>query len=441
MVPTGGGAGGGAASLRRWFSRPALATLAGFALPAFSLGLPSGYSWGALILVLLGVVTLGRGDRRPLPRPMHAFLLALIGFVLVGFTRTEVDWSASLRLADLERPAKIALAGVAALALARFPPSALTVLRGCSAGAWLAGATAFWERHVLHAERADGYTNAIPFGELALLLALWSLLHAALAHGRTERWLARGAAAAALYAMLASGTRGAWAVAPLLLGTLAWVLRRRSPLTTQVSVGGGLPRDGGVGRWVPGAAAFGALLLLLSAWPDIAERLNEGWRDLTWLQQGEADTSLGQRLVHWQLAWGLGWERPWIGWGLSGYIEEKARLVAGGQAPAVLLHFHNAHHEWLDLWVKGGLMGVTSLALLYAVPGLAYARALRAAGRAAALARVAPALAGLLLVIGYVGFGLSHKLFTYNSTFMMYVFMNLIWLAALDPPQPRHATM
>ncbi|MFN3592116.1 MAG: hypothetical protein ACK4TG_08000, partial [Thermaurantiacus sp.] len=45
-------------------------------------------------------------------------------------------------------------------------------LRGCWVGAWLAAAVAGWQVHALGLERAHGDTNAIQFGNVAVLLAL-----------------------------------------------------------------------------------------------------------------------------------------------------------------------------------------------------------------------------------------------------------------------------
>lgn len=70
-----------------------LVTGAAFALPAFSLGLPSGYSWGALMLVLAGFVALFSGGARTCWQLSHwrwfSIAVALMG--LVWLLRIDID--------------------------------------------------------------------------------------------------------------------------------------------------------------------------------------------------------------------------------------------------------------------------------------------------------------------------------------------------------------
>lgn len=88
---------------------------------------------------------------------------------------------------------------------------------GCCLGALSAGGIALYERLVLGEARADNGMNAIPFGNLALLLGGLSLLAAlwwGQAPGLSRRWrslgvaLAASAALSGLLASLLSGTRG-----------------------------------------------------------------------------------------------------------------------------------------------------------------------------------------------------------------------------------------
>jgi O-antigen ligase len=46
---------------------------------------------------------------------------------------------------------------------------------------------------------------------------------------------------------------------------------------------------------------------------------------------------------------------------------------------------------------------------------------------------------GLVMVVGYLGFGMTQVVFAHNSTSMVYLFMNLIWLATLLN-QHQHTT-
>ena len=133
----------------------------------------------------------------------------------------------------------------------------------------------------------------------------------------------------------------------------------------------------------------------------------------------------------------MGWSRPLAGWGEQGYQLEKARRVEAGHAPPVLLSFHHAHNEWLDMWAKHGLPGILVLCAVYAVPGFIYARTWRrGAGQANAIPdpRLTCAGCGLLLVMGYVGFGMTQVMFAHNSSSIMYVFMNLLWMGAMLAP-------
>ena len=98
-----------------------------------------------------------------------------------------------------------------------------------------------------------------------------------------------------------------------------------------------------------------------------------------------------------------------------------------------MLDYGHAHHEWLDIWAKKGLLGVCALALFFAVPLGFYATAIRQSVQPGTHTSQADAhtmaVCGLVMIIGYLGFGMTQVVFAHNSTNMVYLFMNLIWLA------------
>lgn len=414
-----------------------LVTGAAFALPAFSLGLPSGYSWGALMLVLAGFVALFSGGARTCWQLSHwrwfSIAVALMG--LVWLLRIDIDWGRPLTIEAFGRIAKYALALIAIAAVCRKPPPIGWLKLGCWTGAWFAGLTAAWQIHVQGMERASGYTNAIQFGDIAVLLAVWSLLWWRNADGVAAKLFAGGAIVAGAYAALASGTRGGWIVAPVLL-MLAWLLdgsRRRS-----------LPSLNKQTWFLWGFAGIASLIaagVISHHTPQWGARLAQ--IPLEWSlfrEGGVSETSIGHRLAHWQLAWDMGWDRPMLGWSEAGYDREKQYRVILGEAPPVVLRFGHAHHEWLDLWAKGGLAGVGALALFFGIPLLIYIHSLRqnatSTGHESGELCTA-AVCGAVLVLGFFGFGMTQVLFAHNSGNMMYLFMNLLWMGATAPRSHR----
>jgi hypothetical protein len=180
-------------------------------------------------------------------------------------------------------------------------------------------------------------------------------------------------------------------------------------------------------------------LTMIWQWPTIQHRTAKAVQEIALFrtqaaETNPANTSVGQRLAHWQLAFQMGWDRPLTGWGDDGYKQEKQRRIERGEAPSVLSAFGHAHNDWLEMWAKKGLPGLIAFALLMAIPAISYWRVLReprpsqdAVDRSP---RHAAALCGLTLVVGYVGFGQTQVMFAHNSGTMMYLFMNLLFLSA-----------
>lgn len=414
-----------------WISR--LVAAGAFLLPALSLAVPSGYSWGALCLVVAGLLAAAPVLHRPgaWATPWRWLLGSIAVMGMLWLLRLDVEWHA-LRAGDFDRFAKYLLALMAAPALMRTAPPLTWTLRGCWVGAWLAAAVAGWQVHALGLERAHGDTNAIQFGNVAVLLALWSALAAWRARTRWERWAAIGAVLAGSYASLLSGARGGWWVLAVLLAVLAlaawWGYLPSSRIPT--------PRSSPSRRRIGTVATVVALTVGGLIWAvsdsSLDQRLEALQRDLQLYQQGDAETSVGHRLAHWRLAWQMGLERPGLGWSEAGYEQRKREWVEAGRAPAVVLHFGHAHHEWLDLWAKAGLVGVLALALFYGVPAAIHGRHLRP--RHPADDRPWAAWAGLMLVLGYLGFGMTQVMFAHNSGNLVYLFMNLVWASMVLRP-------
>lgn len=405
--------------------------LAAFALPALALTVPSGYSFAALLLCVLGALAWVRVPRVATHHRALVWLALAVGALSMMWT-----WDAAhtepFKVNALDRPIKFALIWLALPAVVWAPPPFRALRWGVWLGAIGAGVTAYWQVQVVGMDRAWGHTNAIQFGNLALLMGVWSAVWVSHTTGRSS-WLAWGAAAAGLFATLASESRGGWWVALILCPLVVWSIRRnRTPSAT---------RTPAIGKWA-GAVALAAMLVTVGTQaPRLSERTQQAWHEAQLhVQTGESTNSVGQRLAHWQLAWDMGWEHPLTGWGEQGYQQEKTRRIDAGQAPPVLQSFQHAHNEWLDMWAKHGLVGLLALCAVYGVPGVLYGRMLMrsashpAPGLSETDPRRACAMCGLLLVVGYLGFGMTQVMFAHNSSSIMYVFMNLLWMGAMLAP-------
>lgn len=331
---------------------------------------------------------------------MLAFLLHFL-FVLACALLRGASMSA------LEKPARMLLAASAMLAVlvAQAPRRALWW--GVSAGALAALPFVAWQRLGLGIDRPGGLINAITFGDLALLLALLALAGAIDLRRRAMQALLCGAGAlAGLTASLLTGTRGGWiALAPALLLLLrhAGTFDRRR-LSALVAAGAALL-----------AAAWFAPALGMQA------RFAQGVDDArVWYQGGNVWTNVGTRLELWKGAAMLIREHPLLGMDFAACRARLAEYAREGRLDPQVLVLPHMHNDALQALVTGGVVGCALWAATLAVPAWFFARQLRAGAQAP---QFAAALAGMLVVLAYVGFGLTEVIFWSMKGSLFYALM------------------
>src|SRR5699024_2829187 len=108
----------------------------------------------------------------------------------------------------------------------KYPPRLTWLWLGLGIGAIAACIWSGYQKFFLDIQRAGGYTNAIQYGNLAMLMGVWCVAGLGWAHTQTHcrRWqllLVVGALCGVLASLL-SGSRGGWIGLPVVL----WVLYR-----------------------------------------------------------------------------------------------------------------------------------------------------------------------------------------------------------------------
>ena len=400
-------------------SIPAGIRLGAFMVPGLALWLPSGYSWGAAWLLLLALLTWPQWRRARVAASTWALAAAMCGMACYFLAETGLQDGAAL-----DRPAKYIAALPCLFMLAWRGPSVAALWNGMVAGAWGAGGIALWQTFVQRLPRATGYTNAIQYGDLSLLLGLLCLLGLAALWQTWPRWQRASLAGGAFMGLLASllsQTRGGWLALALLLPVLAALMTRHLPARALKASAAAL------------LAGLAALALTLQT--PLLERMETAAQETQqFMETEQADTSVGHRFAHWQMAWRMGLQKPLWGWGRAGYEREKQALVERGQAPPSVLRFSHAHNEVLDAFVRRGLAGALAVLAFYAVPLAVFwpTRARHQAVPAAARRRAFPLrLAGVALVMAYMGFGLTQVFFSHNSGNLFYLFMLALLHGAL----------
>lgn len=311
-------------------------------------------------------------------------------------------------LSNVERPARMFFAVSALMLVLAAKPPRRALWWGVIAGALVALPLVSWQRLVLGEDRPGGLLNAITFGDLALCLALLSMVAAVDFRHNTRQalWPAVGALAG-LAASLMTGTRGGW----IALAVAALVFLRH-------------------GRLVPSRRVRALLLVSFALFVasyfvpalGMQARVVQGIADVRlWMDGATAFSNVGIRLELWKSATILIGEHPWFGLDPASYKEALARLAVAGRVDPVVLPMPHLHNEALQALVTGGVFGFAAWLAIMATPLVFFARCLR--GGADTAARFAPALAGLLVVLSYFSFGLTEVIFWSVKGSLFYALM------------------
>lgn len=382
-----------------WPSR--IATCIVFLLPALVLTTRLGIGLVELS-VLFGAAYYAKPmwvRRRELFGPARLVVLAIALSFMVA--TASLAWT-GFEPRFFENPVKqmLAVAVVALIALTR--PNASLFWPGVFVGAAGASILAFYQRFGLDIPRAEGFHMAIMFGDIAMALGLMAL--ASIERFVGTRWalipyfaFLSGAAASIL-----SGSRGGWIA----------LLFSFVPL---YSYGNAAMRRGVKAIVVVSAALFVGGYFVPES--NIRQRVAEAVNEVSLYHSGgHAETSVGARFEMWKGAWKMFAERPVFGVGRANYHQALNRLIDRRELSPAVRDYHHAHNEMLNALATEGVIGGLALAFLYAAPMAFFMRSLR---RGAASKPYA--LAGLLLVLSFIDFGLTQVLFAHHVGSAFYV--------------------
>lgn len=387
-------------------------SLSAFLLCAIALVVPSGYSLGALMLLLGSTVLLIKRPALGLNRQDALVMSVMAAYTLIGVF--EAWWNGQ-SISSIDKPVRLLLAVPALLFVIAYPPRLAWVWGGVAVGALGAGGWAAWLKVIDDVARPGGYNNPIQFGNLSMLLGVLCLaaLGWAVTQPRRYLWVALLLIAAlfGIAGSLLSGSRGGWIGIPFILLVLFRAYGALLPKRVCIGVL--------VGILLAGAALY--------AVPEtgLQERVQQGVADVQRYAAGDRSySSVGARFEMWRGAGSLIAEKPLLGWGTEGYKQAMQALGSDGVINQKAASYSHAHNEFIDSFAKRGLLGLAVLLVVYLLPMRFFAKELGARD----LSMRATATAGVLLSVTYMDFGLTQSFLSHNSGVMMYAFLlAMLW--------------
>jgi O-antigen ligase len=148
----------------------------------------------------------------------------------------------------------------------------------------------------------------------------------------------------------------------------------------------------------------------------------ERWMDAanearSYVESGVQSTSVGARLAMWTYSLEQIELHPWIGVGEEGWIENRNAAIRAKRLSPAIAEFNHVHNEFLDVTLKRGFLGLGLLLAMYLLPSIYFLRFTKGYGAEV----TSLALAGLIIPISYIGFGLTQVFLGHNSGRMVLV--------------------
>lgn len=207
--------------------------------------------------------------------------------------------------------------------------------------------------------RAEGYTNAIRFGNLCLLMGLFSIIYCFFSSiDKKTKIFFIVAFFMALGASFLSLSRGGW----LLIFFIPFFIFFLNGEFNVKKVSYFL------------ASIFFVVItsaILVNKVDLIGNRVESAVKEVKLYLENpnaHAGSSVGARLEMWQLALKMGLDSPIYGWGKRGSDTKRSEYIQDGHASPLIERFSHAHNQYLEIWASRGGIGIAGLTFLYLYP-------------------------------------------------------------------------
>lgn len=389
-------------------------------LLAATLVLPGGYAFLALALSVAGLswrAGLLPSWKDAWTRPGVRWLVLgiagyVVAYVLVGIVhRYKIQYYEPLIPFFL---APFMLAGAR-----RWLPAQRSVWLGFAFGALLAGFMAWFQVYHEGIARAHGaHGNAIPFGHIALLLSGASLCGYLYFHRRQDHWVYQtvclAGVGAGFVASFLSGSKGGWFAIFLIFFVWAWRVTARRPLRVRLA-------------YLTAIVLLFPALLWFAPRELVWDRLIGGLDGAVhWLSNGGiTEGSVSIRLEIWRFGLAQFWERPVFGWPQSDAISAMRAHLRQFAISDVLANLGTFDNLLVETLMSAGFVGLAGLVCLFVGVLTTFgARYLSEDDDHRELA-----LAGMLITVFVLGYGLSVNVLGINAFRQVYLSWAALWLA------------
>ncbi|PJG81935.1 O-antigen ligase family protein [Caviibacterium pharyngocola] len=326
------------------------------------------------------------------------------------------------KMKELDNPSRVILLLPLLLLFIRYPIRFNTLAYAVPLGGIVAGLVAIYDRFYLHAGAAfSPRTMHIQGGDIAMSLGMFSLLigfyFATKKHYKSTALCVFGTLSGITGSLL-STARGGWIGLPIILAIILFLYRKQLSKTFFLSISGVL---------------IAALVIAVSL-PEtkVMKRIQTANNEITaYFEKNNGGTSVGARFDMWKSALLMAKEKPLLGWGQQGAVEQHKKHAEQKLISKYAAIFDHAHNQYIDDLAKRGVIGLLALLGVLLIPLRYFIRSLKTVS----LETRTLAGLGIVHIVSVMCYCVSQGFFTHNSGNIFYFFLTLLFFAMVKSTQ------
>lgn len=381
--------------------------------------IPKGYNYAPIILSAIGLIyfiplkkklSFSSEDKKLI----FSFLFYFCTFLLSIIINKD-------RMREIDNPSRLLLFIPLLLLFKNFPIKRKTILYAIPSSALITGCVALFQKFALGYEKPFPETMHIQMGDIAISLAISSLIISIYFSIKKEYKSALFGIISLILAVSTSalsGARGGWIGFPIVFFIVLVLYRKyiNKKLILSLFI----------------LTTLGFSTLLSSSKFGIEQRYNEAKSDIiNYFEESNKDTSLGARFDMWENALVAIKEAPIFGHGSEGYNQFRDRQVKSGQMAKTTLGFKSLHNQYLESWVKRGVIGFIGLIFVILIPLFFFIKNLNTEN----LEIKCITILGITHIISHLFFFTSQSFLAHNSGNIFYFFTFLIFYCLIKRKQ------